>query len=293
MAGESTMISGKTKVCGLIGDPVEHSISPTMHNAAFAFSGLDYIYVPFRVTPTGLGEAINGMRALNIRGLNVTIPHKVAVLPFLDEVDSLAKQIGAVNSIVNDGNILKGYNTDSDGFVQVLLEGGIDPGHKRVTVLGAGGAARAVIFGLASRNAEITILNRIEDFDRAIDLSASVANIFKQEVRALELTENNLANIMGKTDILVNATSVGMIPNRNSTLVDKKWMKPELVVYDIVYNPVETRLLREAREAGAHTMSGLEMLVRQGAMSFEKWTEQPAPVEVMREAAVRGLKGKF
>jgi shikimate 5-dehydrogenase len=140
--------SGKTKVCGVIGDPIEHTMSPVMHNAAFKNKGVDYVYLPFRVKKEELGKAIEGMRALNIRGLNVTIPHKVAVIPFLDELDPLAAKIGAINTIVNDDGVLKGYNTDATGFLQALLERGIEPKGKNVVILGAGGASRAISFSL-------------------------------------------------------------------------------------------------------------------------------------------------
>ena len=160
-------ISGKTRPCGLIGDPVEHTMSPAMHNAAFARMGLDYVYAPFRVKKDDLAQAIAGMRALNIRGLNVTIPHKVNVIPLLDELDSLAEKIGAVNTIVNDDGVLKGYNTDASGFLQTLQERGIEPEGKRVVVLGAGGASRAISFILAESGARLVILNRIEELDWA------------------------------------------------------------------------------------------------------------------------------
>ncbi|MFH1031924.1 MAG: shikimate dehydrogenase, partial [Chloroflexota bacterium] len=153
-------ISGKTKLCGLIGNPVEHSMSPAMHNAAFKEMGLDYLYFPFRVKKEDLGKAIEGMRALGIRGLNVTIPHKVVVIEFLDELDGLAKKIGAVNTIVNNDGKLKGYNTDASGFLQPLLEKGINPRDKSVVVLGAGGASRAISFVLADKGAHLVILNR-------------------------------------------------------------------------------------------------------------------------------------
>ena len=152
-------ISGKTKLCGVIGDPIEHTMSPAMQNAAFRGKGVDYLYVAFRVKPEELGKAIAGMRALNIRGLNVTIPHKVTVIPFLDELDPLAEKIGAVNTIVNEDGVLKGYNTDASGFLQALLEKGIKPAGKKVVILGAGGASRAISLTLADRGAHLVILN--------------------------------------------------------------------------------------------------------------------------------------
>jgi len=273
-------------LCGLIGDPVEHSMSPVMHNAAFRELGIDYVYVPFRVRKGELRQAIEGMKALNIKGLNVTIPHKVDVIQFLDKLDPLAEKIGAVNTIVNDSGVLTGYNTDASGFLQALRESGIEPEGKNVVVLGAGGASRAVSFILAERGAHPVILNRLEEFDWARELASHISQSFDREVAALELNRGNLAGVLDKADILVNATSVGMSPNEGQTPVDARLLRPELVVYDIVYNPVKTRLLREAEAAGAMTIGGLDMLVWQGALAFEKWTGQKAPVELMKQEAI-------
>ena len=283
------MISGKTKLCGLIGDPVEHTMSPPMHNAAFKETGIDCVYMAFRVKPEDLGKAIAGMKALNIRGLNVTIPHKVAVLPFLDEVDPLAEKIGAVNTIANNDGMLKGYNTDAGGFLQALLERGIEPGERNVVILGAGGVSRAVSFVLADRGARLVILNRLLELDWARDLASRLSQAFGREVGALELNHENLAMVLDKAQILVNATSVGMSPRAEETPVERDLLRPDLVVYDVIYNPMKTRLLREAEEAGAQTISGLDMLVWQGALAFEKWTSLRAPVGVMKEATVRLL----
>ncbi|MFC2071895.1 shikimate dehydrogenase [Chloroflexota bacterium] len=283
------VISGKTRICGLIGDPVEHSMSPVMHNAAFRELGIDFLYVPFRVKAEELGKAIEGMRALNIKGLNVTIPHKVNVIGFLDELDPLAEKIGAVNTIVNDDGALKGYNTDASGFLQALLKRGVEPAEKNVVLLGAGGAARAVSFILAERGARLVILNRPEELDWAKELAGGISQTFSQEVAALELNRDNLIGALGKADILVNATSVGMSPNTDETPVTADLLKPGLVVFDIVYNPIKTRLLREAETAGAKTISGLDMLIWQGALAFEKWTGQKAPVELMQKEAIKAL----
>ncbi|MBI4187019.1 MAG: shikimate dehydrogenase [Chloroflexi bacterium] len=284
-------ITGKTKLCGLIGDPVEHTMSPVMHNAAFRERGLDYIYVPFRVRGEALDKAIDGMRALNIRGLNVTIPHKVAVIRFLDRLDRLAEMIGAVNTIVNDDGALTGYNTDAAGFLQVLLDRSIEPEGKSVVVLGAGGAARAICFALADKGSSLAILNRRLEFEWARELAGNLSRTFATEVEALELNEENLAGTLAGADILVNATSVGMTPGINETPVSGKLLRPGLVVFDIVYNPIRTRLLREGEMAGAQTVGGLDMLVWQGALAFEKWTGVKAPVDLMREEASRMLQG--
>jgi shikimate dehydrogenase len=283
-------ISGKTMVCGIIGDPIEHTMSPAMHNAAFKILGLDYVYIPFKVKGLELKKAIEGIRGLNIRGLNVTIPHKVAVMQFLDRIDPLAEKIGAVNTIVNDDGILSGYNTDATGFLQTLHDKDIEPGDKKVLMLGAGGAARAIGNILAGEKAHLTILNRRQELSWAEDLSKRLTIHYGTEVRAGELTPENLKRAMGGADILVNATSLGMIPDDDGTPVPAELLNANLTVFDVVYNPLQTRLLREAKTAGAGTISGLEMLVWQGAIAFEKWTGTKAPVEVMRQSALRILQ---
>ena len=283
------MISGRTKICGLIGDPVEHTLSPVMHNAAFKDKRLDYLYLPFRVKKERLGQAIDGLRALNIRGVNVTIPHKVDVIPYLNELDPLAEKIGAVNTILNDDGILKGYNTDATGFLTVLLKRGIRPEGRRVVILGAGGASRAISFILAEKGSSLVILNRQLEFDWAVQLASRLWQAFQIEAQALELNETNLKAALSQADILVNATSVGMSPNKDETPVPDRLLKPELVVFDIVYNPIKTRLLKEAEAVGAQTINGLEMLVEQGALAFEMWTGIDAPVEVMKKEAEKAL----
>ncbi|MCL0094566.1 shikimate dehydrogenase [Dehalococcoidales bacterium] len=276
------LISGKTKVYGIIGDPIEHTMSPIMHNAAFKKLGIDCWYLPFRVRKEELGKAIEGMRALNISGLNVTIPHKVAVIPFLDKLDPMARKIGSVNTIVNDDGVLTGYNTDATGFLQALLEKGIRPEGKNIVILGAGGASRAISFILAERGGNLVILNRT--LDKAKEWVSRLSKILNREAKALKLDEENLVVAMEKADILINATSVGMSPDE--TLVPAQLLKPGLIIFDIVY-PIKTRLLREAEAAGSQTISGLDMLVWQGAMAFEKWTGKAAPLELMKEEVVK------
>ncbi len=286
----NAIISGKTKLCGIIGDPVEHSMSPVMHNAAYERLGLDYRYVPFRVKKEELGKAIDGIKALNLRGLNVTIPHKVAVIPLLDKLGPLAEKIGAVNTIVNDDGVLIGYNTDATGFTQALLEKGIEPKGNNVVVLGAGGASRAVSFALVERGAHLIILNRLLELDWAEELANGLSKASGREVKALELNRENLEEALSKADILVNATSVGMSPNISETLVTSDQLNSSLIVFDIVYNPLKTRLMGEAEAAGAKTISGLDMLVWQGALAFEKWTGLKPSAELMKKEAIELLK---
>jgi shikimate dehydrogenase len=282
------IISGKTKICGIIGDPVEHTISPAMHNAAFHKLGLDMVYVPFRVKREDLKGAVEGLRALNMRGMNVTLPHKIGVIPLLDEVDSLARKIGAVNTIVNEEGVLKGYNTDGEGFFQALITAHIKVENKNILIMGAGGAARSIAFILADRGAEITLMNRHPGPAR--ELAEWIFNTFRREVEVTELNPGNIEKGLSKADVLINTTSVGMAPGVNDTLVSGALLKKELKVIDIIYNPVKTRLLNEAESAGAIVMSGLEMLVRQGAAAFELWSGERAPIEEMRQAAAGVLE---
>jgi len=282
-------ITGKTGVCGVIGDPVGHTVSPAMHNAAFSALGLNFVYMPFRVPKKDLADAVQGMRALNIRGLNVTIPHKVEVMALLDEIEPSARAIGAVNVIVNDKGLLKGCNTDAPGFMRALKERGIKVKGRTVVILGAGGASRAICFALASGGAGLIILNRTPG--RASQYAADITKATGQTVEAMPLNPQNLAVAMEKGRILVNTTSVGMSPEASETLVKSDIIKPQHTVVDIVYNPVKTRLLKDAEKAGAGTINGLDMLVWQGALAFEKWTGHRAPVEIMRKEALRALKG--
>ncbi len=271
-----------------MGDPIEHSISPAMHNMAFDAMGLDYVYVPFNVKKADLAKAVQAVKALNIRGLNVTIPHKVEIIPLLDDIDSLAKEIGAVNVLVNSNGLLKGYNTDAEGFLHVLLEHGVEPEGKNVVILGAGGAARAIAFTLAGRGANLIMLNRTPA--NAAKCAADVSNATGQTVEVLTLDEKNLTDAMDRGHILVNTTSVGMFPDKNDALVSSNLIRPHFIVADIVYNPYKTRLLAEAERAGAMTINGLEMLIWQGALAFEKWTGEKAPLTVMRKGAAKALK---
>ena len=285
----SPEITGKTTVCGVIGDPVEHTVSPAMHNAAFKALGLDYIYLPFRVPPRHLAAAVQGMRALSIRGLNVTIPYKVKVIPLLDEIDPPARSIGAVNVIVNDSSVLKGHNTDAEGFMRALKEHSVEVRGKTAVILGSGGAARAVCFALSAAGAGLIILNRTSG--RAARLVGDIMKTAGHPAEAMPLYRQNITIALNKAHILVNTTSVGMSPEPGETLVKGDLIGPQHTVVDIVYNPVETRLLKEAAKAGAATVNGLDMLVWQGALAFEKWTGQKAPIEVMRKEALRALNG--
>jgi len=262
--------NAKTKLCGIIGNPIEHSMSPAMHNAAFEQLGLNYVYLAFCVSD--VEGAIRGMRSLNIRGLSVTVPHKLAVMQYLDEFDPVAQQIGAVNTVVNDTGCLKGYNTDWIGFVR-SLEAHISIRDKHVVILGAGGAARALAFGIKQRGGKMTILNRAEEIAMAQSLAAEIGCPWGDFSQLQPVTE---------ADIVVNATSVGMSPLNDITVIETRYLRPEHVIYDIVYNPMETKFLREAKERGCRVIPGYEMLLLQGVAQFELWTGKPAPIDLMR-----------
>jgi shikimate dehydrogenase len=283
-------LSGKTKVYAIIGDPVEHTISPPMHNAAFRRLGLDYVYVPLRVCKEDLPRAVDGLKALGVRGFNVTMPHKVSIIPLLDSLDPLAEKIGAVNTVVNDSGCLTGYNTDGPGALQALIEHGADPKNKNVVVLGAGGASRAISYVLARHGARMTIINRKEELDWAEDIARLVKDTIGVNVKVDVLGYRQLKAALATAEILINATSVGMNPDVGKSPVPADLLKNGLVVFDIIYNPMKTKLLRDAATAGCQTIGGVEMLVGQGILSFERFTGQRAPVATMRRAALKKLE---
>lgn len=283
-------ISGKTKIIGVFGYPIEHSLSPPMHNAAFSYLGLDYCYLAFSVRPEDLKPAVESVRALNLVGVNVTIPHKERVLPYLDEVSREARLIGAVNTIHNKGGKLIGYNTDIRGFLTSLKQAGFNPKGKKVVVIGAGGAARAVSFALSQEGIHsLFILNR--SLEKAESLTKMVKkSIINLNIRALPLRKKELIKAIERADLLVNATSLGMVPKTSqSPLAGFGLLPKSLVVYDLVYNPVDTKLIRLARKSKGKTIGGLEMLIQQGAKSFEIFTGLKAPQEVMRKAVEKAL----
>ena len=281
-------ISGKTRVCGVIGDPIEHTLSPIMQNAAFEALNLDYVFLAFKVKPAQVENAVNGMRALNIRGLNVTMPHKSPVLNFLDRVDLSAQIIKSVNTILNRENKLFGFNTDGVGALKALRENGVEPKGRKVLLLGAGGAARAIAYTMAKEADELAVLNRT--VKQAQDLAKLIEKTVNKKIVTGSLSPSEIQRNLQDADILINATSIGMKPNADESPVAPKLLRRDLAVMDIVYNPIETKLAKEAKAAGAKVVSGVEMLIYQGAASFEIWTGKSAPVEVMRQAALNHLQ---
>ena len=283
------VISGKTRVCGVIGDPIEHTLSPTIHNAAFNHLNLDFVFLAFRVKAADLEKAIQGMRGLGIHGLNVTMPHKSTVISFLDEVDPIVKFLGSANTILNKDGRLSGFNTDGVGALKALRENGVELSGKKVLLLGAGGAAKAIAFSLAEKVGKLVVLNRTAD--KAKESAAVLGQRFGKKVVGGPLSSDTIQKNLRDSDILINATKVGMHPHESQTMVEPQWLRSDLTVMDIVYNPIETRLAKDAKAAGAKVINGVEMLIYQGAVSFELWTSRSAPIEVMRRAALNKLSG--
>ena len=276
------MITGKTNVVGVIGDPVEHSLSPPMHNAAFKHLKMDYIYVPYHVKKGMLKGAIAGAKSLNIKGLNVTIPHKTEVIKYLDTLDKSAELIGAVNTIKFDENFAKGYNTDGIGAVKAIEEVSTVK-NKKVIILGAGGAARAISFQILLDGAEsIVIANRT--VANAEQLQRDLVEKLNADAKSIDLGEK-LENELSSADILINTTPIGMYPHvDHEPLVKAELMHEDLVVKDCVYNPLQTGLIKEAEKCNAKIVSGLKMLIYQGMEAFRIWTGATPPVEIFELA---------
>ncbi len=283
-------INGHTQLVGLFGWPVEHTVSPSMHNAAFAALHLNWCYLPFAVRSEQLGTALAGARALGLRGINATVPHKQALLPLIDELTPAARAIQAVNTVVYGPEGTVGDNTDAEGFTRALRDEGFQPQGCRALVLGAGGAARAVCYALASSGATVTLLNRT--LERALALAASIAiQVPGAQIVGGPLDCESLA-ACAAPDLVVNATTVGMWPNvEASPWPDSVAFPRGALAYDLTYNPRETRFMATAVAAGAHAVSGLRMLVHQGAVSFVRWTGIEPPIEIMLTACLQALGG--
>ena len=279
-------ISGRIKVVGIFGDPIAHTISPYMHNAAFEAMGLEFVYVPWRVRPDSIKDAVSAIKALEIAGVNVTIPHKEKVVPFLDWVDEEAVKIGAVNTIVNKNGKLFGYNTDGRGYwMSLFSETGFDANGKNIIVLGAGGAALAIAFSLLGKKPRSVIIA-----NRTVDRAKSIAGEFAKLHPEIDLKASGLdiSKYMADADLLINTTSSGMTEEKKPPL-SIHGLSKAAIVSDIVYRPPQTPLLKEAEKAGHKVHRGLGMLIWQGALSFTLWTGLPAPVDTMRFAAVQAL----
>jgi shikimate dehydrogenase len=279
-------IDAKTKVCALFGHPVGHSRSPEIHNAAFEALQLAFVYVAHDVLPGQVGQALQGVRAMGYRGLSVTIPHKVEAMQGVDEVDGIARGIGCINTVVNDGGRLTGYNSDGLGALGALRDAGADPRGTRTVILGSGGAARAIAVTIAAESppAKLTILGVVPDeLERLV---GDVRQRGKSAVAGVALTPSSLEMALADADQLLHCSPVGMHPKEDESLVPPSLLRPPLVVFDAVYNPRRTKLLREAAEAGCRTIEGIEMFLGQAYVQFELWTGQKAPRDVMRQVLV-------
>lgn len=280
-------ITGHTVLTALLGSPVSHSISPMMHNEAFQQLGLDYAYLAFDVDLDHLKDAVSGLKTLNCRGFNCTMPHKTLVCEYVDQLSQAASLIGAVNTVVNDNGILTGHNTDGIGYMQSISTAGYDIIGKEMTLLGTGGAATAIAVQAALDGVKkINIFNRTgASFERAKTLVDSLNQQTACEVSLYDILDTTtLSSSLKNSAILTNATSVGMAPNTdNSIITDPSLFHEELLVSDIIYNPEETLLLRIAKKAGCNTLNGLYMLLYQGAEAFRIWTGKEMPVALIKE----------
>jgi shikimate dehydrogenase len=278
-----------TKIVGIFGDPIEHTLSPPMHNAAFRAVGLDWVYVPIRVRPRDLGAAVRGIRAMGWGGINVTIPHKQRVIRWLDRVSREARLTGAVNTVVCDRRSLLGHNTDGRGFVRALREEmRFDPRGRRIVILGAGGAARGIAVALILAGARaLGIFNRTPRKAAAL-VRRLRAVTGRSRVAAGPLSTRALEAAFASADLVVNATSVGMHGSAHRRLPIGA-LPARAIVTDIVYQPLRTPLLEAAAKRGLRTQGGLGMLLYQGAEAFSLWTGRPAPIDVMRSALRRAL----
>lgn len=278
-----------TQVLAVLGKPVRHSLSPAIHNAALQATGLNYVYVACEVDD--IQAAVMGMRGLGIRGFSITIPHKVAALGLADEVDPVAASIGSINTLVNNDGVLRGYNTDGYGALRAIETAGVNLEGAEVTIMGSGGGSRAIACTLAAKAdlSKLNILGVIEDEVR--DLTRHVAQFSTARVEGSVLSEDSLKRALAGTLLLVNCTPIGMHPKTDESLVPAELLGSPLVVFDIVYNPMETRLLREARERKCRVISGVEMFIHQAEAQFELFTGQSAPEAVMRKVVLESLRG--
>jgi shikimate dehydrogenase len=281
-------ITTATQLCAVIGNPVAHSLSPAIHNAAFNELGLDFVYVAFRVE--ALGKALDGMRSLqNFRGMSVTIPHKIEAMKFVDEIAEVDRAIGSINTIINENGKLVGLGTDGPGALKSLVDAGVKLAGKNILMLGAGGAARAIAFTLAQKAhpGKIVLLDVSETLLNGLvsDLKSGTETMIASGV----LNATVLAQAMPEADVIINCTPIGMHPHEGVSLVPIELYRAGQVVFDVVYTPLETKLLADARSRGLVTVSGVEMFINQAVMQFERFTGAEAPVEVMRRVVMEKL----
>ena len=282
-------ISCSTQFCAVIGNPVAHSLSPAIHNAAFEFLDLDFIYVACPVED--VRGALAGMRAIgNFRGMSVTIPHKTEVMKYVDEVAAVDRNIGSINTVIHEQDKLIGLGTDGSGALKAFVDSGVEIDGKNILMLGAGGAARAISFTLA-RNTKLGELS-ILDIDEPVlqGLKTDLETGTDAAIKSGILTESSLAAAMENADVIIHCTPVGMHPNVDASLIPPELFRPEQVVFDVVYTPLETKLQAEAKSRGLKVVSGVEMFINQAVLQFEHFTGVDAPVEVMRRVVMEHLE---
>jgi shikimate dehydrogenase len=281
-------INSRTGLYCIIGNPIEHSMSPPMHNAAFQALKLNCVYSAFKVESFELDEAVKGLKSIGIKGFTITVPHKQAVIRLLDEVDEYVERVGAANTVLNENGKLVGFNTDGIGFVRAVGEDLLK--EKRVVILGAGGAARSLAYETVLQASSLLILNRT--LSRAVDLVYEISKYNQRniEVKAMPLNNESLEHVLKTCHLLVNTTTIGMYPHLNETPVPIGLLNSDMTVFDAVFNPYKTKLLRDAEMVGARIVSGLDMLVYVSVESFRIWFRREPPIQVMRNVGMRALQ---
>ncbi len=274
------------KLFAVLGDPIGHSMSPIMHNDLFLYYNLEGTYLPFQVKPENLSDAVKGLKAIGAGGFNVTVPHKSAIIPYLDGIDDLALNIGAVNTVVNENGKLIGYNTDGPGFLKGLEKYVPSLTGQKVLIIGAGGAARAIYFTLAQKNC-----TAIDIANRTVEKAAGLVKDCPFSVLSKALSLDQAAEELGNYDLIVQTTMIGMHPKVSEQPICLTHLKKQALVCDIIYNPLTTQFLREAQEKGAQIQNGIDMFVNQGALAFEKWTGIFPDIERMRDLCLKQLGG--
>jgi len=278
------MITGHTKTLCIIGYPVGHSMSPIMHNAQINDLGLDFVYIAFEVHPDNLEKAVQGFRALDIKGINVTIPHKETIIKYLDEIDPISEKMGAINTIKNDDGYLKATNTDAAGAKKSLVDAGFTIEGKNIVFVGSGGAARSIAYILSENAKKIVLTDIVEE--RAVIVAREITKNMGANVEGKLASDKVLADEIKHADLLINATPIGMYPKEGDSPISKDLLHQELFVFDVIYNPMETQLMKDATEIGCKTLSGLDMLINQGVIAFEWWTGKTPNSKLMKDKII-------
>ena len=285
-----TLIDANTNIYCIIGHPVEHSFSPIIYNSWFNDFNLNNVYIALNILPKNLKKAINGFKAIEISGFNVTIPYKERIIKYVNEVDPLAKNIGAVNTVKRESNLLKGINTDAVGAIEAIKQTHYEVNDKNVVILGSGGAARAISYVLVEEVNKITILNRTKN--RAINLAKELRKKYKKNIQGKVYSKNILERELKRADILINTTPIGMYPLHKASPVLKEYLHSDLFVFDLVYNPLETQLLQDASNIGCKTLSGIHMLINQAVIAFEWWLNRKPNVDLIKNKIIELLRKK-